>query len=308
MKTLLLTLISIVALNSYAQLTYVPDDAFESYLQTTFPSCDNGGMDNYVITSAVNSALAFGPSGIFAFGAPSFNVFDFTGIEDFTELRGVSFYNLMAPNIDLSMMNLNNVNVINGYWPGQYNGVQIYIENCPLVENIIMPHGNLYGCRINGNLYSLQNVEFHPSNYVVLALIIQTNAQNLNLIDLSLTSGYAINSQLMFGGTFDCLLLNNGQCINLLGLTVYNTNTACIQVDDPVYSAAVYPSIEWQQAGIFSAQCSGCSVGIEELSNTPKQLLKIVDLMGRETEYKPNTVLIYVFDDGSTEKVFKMEE
>ena len=49
-------------------------------------------------------------------------------------------------------------------------------------------------------------------------------------------------------------------------------------------------------------------VGLNELSNTPKQLIKIVDLMGRETPYKPNTVLIYVFDDGSTEKVFKMEE
>jgi len=36
--------------------------------------------------------------------------------------------------------------------------------------------------------------------------------------------------------------------------------------------------------------------------------VKIVDLMGRETPYKPNTVLIYVFDDGSTKKVFKMEE
>lgn len=30
--------------------------------------------------------------------------------------------------------------------------------------------------------------------------------------------------------------------------------------------------------------------------------------MGRETPYKPNTVLIYVYDDGSIEKVFKMGE
>ena len=52
-----------------------------------------------------------------------------------------------------------------------------------------------------------------------------------------------------------------------------------------------------------------CDLGIENNTlNTPKQLLRIVDLMGRETPYKPNTVLIYVFDDGSTEKVFKLEE
>ncbi|MDB4090922.1 LamG domain-containing protein [Crocinitomicaceae bacterium] len=51
-----------------------------------------------------------------------------------------------------------------------------------------------------------------------------------------------------------------------------------------------------------------CDLGIENNTlNTPKQLLKIVDLMGRETPYKPNTVLIYVFDDGSAKKVFKMD-
>jgi hypothetical protein len=59
----------------------------------------------------------------------------------------------------------------------------------------------------------------------------------------------------------------------------------------------------------FSTDCNNtCALGLDEFSNTPKQLLKIVDLMGRETPYKPNTVLIYVYDDGSIEKVFKMGE
>jgi len=29
--------------------------------------------------------------------------------------------------------------------------------------------------------------------------------------------------------------------------------------------------------------------------------------MGREITFKPNTTLIYVYDDGSTEKVFSVE-
>jgi len=40
---------------------------------------------------------------------------------------------------------------------------------------------------------------------------------------------------------------------------------------------------------------------------TSKNLIQILDMMGRETSFKPNTPLIYVYDDGSTEKVFIVE-
>mgnify|MGYP003147176787 CR=1 FL=1 len=48
------------------------------------------------------------------------------------------------------------------------------------------------------------------------------------------------------------------------------------------------------------------TLGINEL-NTTKNLIRILDLMGRETSFKPNTPLIYVYDDGSIEKVFSVE-
>lgn len=48
-------------------------------------------------------------------------------------------------------------------------------------------------------------------------------------------------------------------------------------------------------------------VGLIELNNSKKSLVKIVDLMGRDTNYKTNTALIYVFSDGTTEKIFKIE-
>lgn len=38
-----------------------------------------------------------------------------------------------------------------------------------------------------------------------------------------------------------------------------------------------------------------------------KELIKIVDLTGREVEYQPNTLFIYMYSDGSSERVFKME-
>ncbi|RYM32045.1 ribonuclease [Brumimicrobium glaciale] len=39
-----------------------------------------------------------------------------------------------------------------------------------------------------------------------------------------------------------------------------------------------------------------------ELNNQPKELLKIIDLTGREVKAKSNTVLIYIYSDGSREK------
>ena len=56
---------------------------------------------------------------------------------------------------------------------------------------------------------------------------------------------------------------------------------------------------------------SGCELidftGIDELTFGNKKLLKIVDLMGRETTFKTNTPLIYIYSDGTLERVFELE-
>lgn len=49
-------------------------------------------------------------------------------------------------------------------------------------------------------------------------------------------------------------------------------------------------------------------VGISELGlNQSKELVKIVNLLGQQVEYSPNTVLIYQYSDGTSEKVFTVE-
>jgi hypothetical protein len=111
-----------------------------------------------------------------------------------------------------------------------------------------------------------------------------------------------------------CLNVKNGNNTNFIGLYANNNpDLMCIEVDDAVYSAENWQNdslLYWQfdPQIYFSTYCfNWCSVGIEELGTTSKQLLKIVDLMGRETPYKPNIPLIYIYKDGSTERVFKME-
>jgi hypothetical protein len=48
--------------------------------------------------------------------------------------------------------------------------------------------------------------------------------------------------------------------------------------------------------------------GIEELINPKKELIKIIDFMGRETEFKPNIPLIFIYSDGTQERVMEVEE
>ena len=49
-----------------------------------------------------------------------------------------------------------------------------------------------------------------------------------------------------------------------------------------------------------------CTWGLEELYSKEVELLKVVDSMGRETEDEPNTLLIYIYSDGTTERVFRL--
>ena len=51
-----------------------------------------------------------------------------------------------------------------------------------------------------------------------------------------------------------------------------------------------------------------CDLGIDEVLHSEKELVMIIDFMGRETEFKPNTPLIFIYSDGSRERVMKLEE
>ena len=106
-----------------------------------------------------------------------------------------------------------------------------------------------------------------------------------------------------------CLNIKNGNNTNLLDFyALDNPNLSCVEVDDMNWSNANWAEYVDPQVS-FSEDCNNdCSntSSLTELS-TSKNLIQILDLMGRETSFKPNTPLIYVYDDGSTEKVFAIE-
>ena len=93
-----------------------------------------------------------------------------------------------------------------------------------------------------------------------------------------------------------------------------NPQLYCINVDDPNYCDIAstwlwseYDSWDIMNPGVPNpySYSTSCVVGIEEFSNQPKKLIRIIDYLGRETTFKPNTPLIYQYDDGSVEKVIR---
>ena len=91
-------------------------------------------------------------------------------------------------------------------------------------------------------------------------------------------------------------------------VTHNNPDLSCIEVDDANWSTSNWSNFV-DFVHFFSEDCNNdCSStsGLNELTAS-KTLIQILDLMGREITFKPNTPLIYVYDDGSTEKVFTIE-
>lgn len=59
---------------------------------------------------------------------------------------------------------------------------------------------------------------------------------------------------------------------------------------------------------IFGQMKACGAADIEELNNTEKYLVRIIDFMGRECEFKTNTPLIYIYSDGTRERILKIAE
>ena len=92
-------------------------------------------------------------------------------------------------------------------------------------------------------------------------------------------------------------------------MTLYlNFNPIFICVIGVDINSLTNPQIYYDEEQELIFDCADCSntTSLGE-TTTSKKLIQILDMMGRETSYKPNTPLIYVYDDGSIEKVFSVE-
>jgi hypothetical protein len=107
-----------------------------------------------------------------------------------------------------------------------------------------------------------------------------------------------------------CLNLKNGNNNNMgYFYADANPNLTCIEVDDEVWATANLTYIDPQTS--FSEDCNNpCSstTGISEAPTKPKELLTITDILGRTTQPVPNTLLFYIYEDGSVEKKMLLDD
>ena len=82
-----------------------------------------------------------------------------------------------------------------------------------------------------------------------------------------------------------------------------NSELSCIRIDDYMSSWSTYDyNISDHRPVGLKLEVDAVISTIHNLENSNKNLIKIVDILGRETKPKTNTPLFYMYDDGSVEK------
>ncbi|MDP7430331.1 MAG: dockerin type I domain-containing protein [Flavobacteriales bacterium] len=302
--------------------TYVPDNNFEAYLEIN--GMGNGiPYDDSVFTSAIDTLTYLDIS----FGAGSATgIFDLTGIEDFNNLLILecSFNNLtsidMSNNISLIELNVSQnqiiqLNVSSNAFLKNLNCAANQLQLISVVNNQMLTN---FQCQQN------QLTSLDLSNNIMLdSLACLANqltnldlSNNINLIALAcganqLTTLNISNNINLQGINCDdndlvSLDLRNGSNQQLGLSCTHNLQLSCIEVDDVAWSTANWTvangNIDPQH--YFSTNCSG--TGIEE-SPTNKDLLRKIDVLGRETKGTKDELLIYIYDDETVEKKIIIE-
>ncbi len=165
------------------------------------------------------------------------------------------------------------------------------ITNLDLSNNLQLTSVIAYGNLINNVDFGTNtNIEYLNINANELISLDVSAQINMNFVSCSLNPLTSLN-------------VANGNNTNMTFSATSTPNLQCVQVDDPVYSTANW-SID---PGVtFSLDCSG-TTSIDELSTESKQLVAIIDLMGRKTEFKPNVPLIFIYSDGTRERMMKLD-
>jgi len=317
-----------------AQQTYVPDDNFEQALINQ--GYDNM-LDDYVATANID---------ILTYLDVSYqNIYDLTGIEDFTVLS-ILYCGVNA----LTILDISNNTALTSLNCGNN-----YLTNLDVSQNTAL---TFLDCRSNqltsldvslntaltsldcGNNY-LSNLDVsNNTNFEYLvcdknsltSLDVSANTalaelfcEENQLTSFDVNTITALEILYCYDNQLFCLDISNNINLDILNcsnnlleqLNTRNSNWAnldiladsnnltCVEVDNLGYANnnwlnAFDNSVTFNTNCNYTNPCATVS-DIQEYS-TNTELLKITDLLGRETKNTKNKVLFYIYNDGTVEK------
>jgi len=281
----------------FGQNVNIPDAQFKAYLVGNTAINTNGDTE-----IQLSEANAFNGT----INCSYLNISDLTGIETFTALTELECFANQLTILDVSQ------NSALTYLNCNYN----QLTSLDVSNNTALTY--LY-CEPAGIFNQLTSLDI--SNNINLNTLICPNNQ-ISSLDVSqntaLTSLSCSNNQLdsldVSNNTnlvwLDCnnnqltsLDIRNGNNTNIIFFKCEsNPNLYCVNVDNPTWSTSNWTDIDSQH--YFSTNCPPPSSIQEHTTN--KKLLKVTDLLGRETK-QINQPLFYIYDDGTVEKRIVIE-
>ncbi len=233
-----------------------------------------------------------------------------------------------GPNVaNLSLHNLPDfweLKLANNYWISNIIGsTSINIINAPFIRVLKLSH------------YDVNSIDL--SQFSQLKGVY---AQNSNITDFDLSNCHELQVFVALGSDAETIKIcsseidsiNISNCLNLnctsikgvLPLasgpfSIESINTpilSCIEVENEQYfeiatnGAASSWIVNLDPQISFNNNCNNlcssnsCTLGTPDLNElaTSKTLFKITDLLGREIAFKPNTPLLYIYNDGTVER------
>ena len=268
MKKLLLILLCLPMIG-FGQKTYIPNNVFEKTL--VLGGWDNV-MDDSVLTSSIDTITILDIYHQYTdANGQSFILDDITGINDF-----ISLEMLFLNDSQFSTINISNLTQLKYLVMTQ----QKFLTSLDVSNNILLEH-----LELGGQQYS------PPLSSGITTLDLSCN---INLRFLHINNGYLTQLNLKNGN-------NHNISFNSM-ITTGNPNLTCIQTDET--NANYHSGWGKDPQQFYSLNCgySNCNVNTEiQEHTTNKELLKVTDLLGRETK-QTNQPLFYIYDDGTVEK------
>jgi len=279
-------------------LTYVPDDNFETYLETNGMG-DGIALNDYVYTSAIDTITTLPVSNLF--------ISDLTGVEDMVSLEILYCHYNQLTSLDIS----NNLNLVTIHCHGNII-TTLNISGLQLITELYCSNNQITSLDIS-NLSWLKFFSCLDNQLTSLDVsnndsLIDLNCSSNLINSLSLTNNTILFSLHCYNNLLTSLDVRNSNNQNINEFkTAFNPQLYCIDVDDDVWSTSIWTSgwgnIDAQH--YFSTDCSMTSV--EESLTSEKELLKITDVLGREFQPIENKTLFYIYEDGTVEKKIIIE-